>query len=136
LKKKRQQWLRRRRGTPAQIGTPFPLSAPRTPMQVKTFKENLRKLRPVRKDSPFQTPNPFAAQEEQVTEEQPEIEEEYVQLEDGSEARIKGVVKSSPSPIEVYNRVKDTVTTVLDKLGIRKKPKPKFEEIEIESNAE
>lgn len=140
MKKKKQQWATRKRGTPSQVGKAFPFSTPRTPMQVKTFKENLRKLKPVRKDSPFQTPNPFAAQEEQVTEEQPEMVEEFVQLEDGTEARV---TKPSLTPAELYAKVKtaasgvsEAINGLLVRAGLRKKPKPKLEEIEIESNAE
>jgi hypothetical protein len=138
--KKKQAWARRKRGTPSQIGKAFPFSTPRTPMQVKTFKENLRKLKPVGKGSPFQTPYPLSTQEEQqVTEEQPEMVEEFVELKDGTEARI---TKPSLTPAELYAKVKtaasgvsEAINGLLVRAGLRKKQKPKFEEIEIESNA-
>jgi hypothetical protein len=98
-------------------------------MQVKTFKENLRKLRPVRKDSPFQASNPLF-EEEKVPEEEAQIAESEYMHETGS------TTKQTVSPTELYNRVKDTVNGLLYKLNLRKRPKPQLEEIEIEEEVD
>ena len=100
-------------------------------MQIKPFRENLRKLKPVGKGSPFNAKNPLFHDEEEQPEE-PTVDE----LEQVQEPALAHEAKTSPTPTEVYNKVKDTVTTVLDRLGVRKKWKPELEEIEIESNVE